>query len=139
MRVVDASVWVSHLTPADSNHLNSLRWIDDYTDSGGELLVPTLLLVEVAGVIARLSGQPSMGRQAAEQLYNTPGVRLVDLDDQLAVSAAQIAADFRLRGADAVYVAVAARFNAPLITWDKEQLTRAAPIVAARTPDTDTP
>ena len=40
----------------------------------------------------------------------------------------------RLRGADAVYVALALLMNSPLVTWDKEQLTRAAPIIETLAP-----
>jgi predicted nucleic acid-binding protein len=48
--------------------------------------------------------------------------------------AARCALDLRLRGADAVYVAVAHSLQVPLITWDREQLTRAAGRIAVRTP-----
>lgn len=38
-------------------------------------------------------------------------------------------ADHGLRGADAVYVASAARHNLPLVTWDEELLRRVGRIV----------
>ncbi|MGH2594072.1 MAG: PIN domain-containing protein, partial [Anaerolineae bacterium] len=49
---------------------------------------------------------------------------LVPLDIPLARRAAHIAIAHRLRGADAVYIAVAEAFGATLITWDAEMLQR---------------
>lgn len=46
----------------------------------------------------------------------------------------RMAADHRLRGADAVYVAVARRFGTVLVTLDAEQRTRSDARVTALTP-----
>ena len=40
-----------------------------------------------------------------------------------------------LAGADATYVAAAARLDAPLITWDRNQLERGGQRVTAHRPD----
>ena len=48
---------------------------------------------------------------------------------------ANIAAQYLIRGADAVYVALAAELDVPLVTWDHELLTRASVVVDVRTPD----
>ena len=49
-------------------------------------------------------------------------------------TAAAIAAQQFLRGADAVYVALAGQLRMPLVTWDKELLERAAAVVPTLTP-----
>jgi predicted nucleic acid-binding protein len=46
-----------------------------------------------------------------------------------------VAADLGLRGADAVYVALAHQLGLTLVTWDREQLTRTASMIVSRTPD----
>lgn len=61
-------------------------------------------------------------------------VRLVTVDAALAELGAVTASNFRLRGADALYVALAVRLGAPLITWDDEQRQRGGGIVQAMTP-----
>ena len=48
------------------------------------------------------------------------------LDEPLVRLAARLAGDLGLRGADSVYVAVAARLRAPLVTLDGDQGDRAA-------------
>jgi predicted nucleic acid-binding protein len=63
-----------------------------------------------------------------------PNIQFADLDFLLAQQAALIARTQRLRGADAVYVAVAQVANATLITWDTEMLQRASAVVATLTP-----
>jgi predicted nucleic acid-binding protein len=60
---------------------------------------------------------------------------LLQIDDDLARRSAGLAADLRLRGADAVYVSVADRLNLPLVTWDSEQLNRGSLAIEVRSPD----
>jgi predicted nucleic acid-binding protein len=95
------------------------------------------LLTEVAGAIARRTGKPELAHQAVKRLLNIPSLRLVASDQQLGTAAARLAADLRLRGADAMYVAVAYRLNIPLVTWDREQLERTQNFIVAYTPEDD--
>ena len=46
-----------------------------------------------------------------------------------------MAIELQLRGADAIYVALAAQIGIPLITWDREQFERGAQRVITRQPD----
>ncbi len=96
--------------------------------------MPVLLLVELAGTVSRTRRDPLRARVVVLGLRGLPHLTLVDLDDALAQEAADLATDHRLRGADAVYVALAHQLGIPLITWDREQLTRAAARVAVQTP-----
>ncbi len=132
--VVDASVWVSSLTPGEVHHSASQQWFAAYLAASGRVVAPTLLLVEVAGAIGRQSGDRILGQQALNLVLRLPVLHLVTLHRQLGISAAQLAADLHLCGADAVSVAVGEYLDVPLITWDREQLTRAAGRIAVRTP-----
>jgi len=134
MTVVDASVWVSRLVPQDVHHVQSRSWLEQYTADGNLLVAPVILLPEVAGAVARRTGLSELGQQAIQAILRIPGLRLVTLDSRLGLEAARLAADLRLRGADAVYVAVAHRLRLPLITWDEEQRLRAATAIVVRTP-----
>ncbi|MGH2558398.1 MAG: PIN domain-containing protein [Thermomicrobiales bacterium] len=96
---------------------------------------PTLVTAEVAGAIARLSGNSEAGHQAAARLRSTYGVELFDLDDEREANGAQLAANLRLRGADAIYVAIAHEVGAPLATWDREQRERASVLIHAFEPE----
>jgi predicted nucleic acid-binding protein len=135
--VVDASVWVSRLVPQDVHHQASRRWLEGLVSDGGVLVGPALLLAEVAGAIARRSGQPNLAERAIEGMLRVPGLRLVSVDPGLGRAASRLAARLCLRGADAVYVAVAHHLHIPLITWDLEQQGKTRDLIEVRTPETD--
>jgi predicted nucleic acid-binding protein len=132
--VVDASVIVSRLVPHDVHHEASRRWLTRHVADGGLVIAPALLLPEVAGAVARRTGEPRLARRAADAVLHLPALRLVPVDDVLAGSAARFAAQLRLRGADAVYIAAAARLRLPLVTWDLEQRDRAARLIEVLIP-----
>jgi len=133
--VVDASVWVSHLLQQDVHHSASRQWLSGILQRGEAIAGPGLLLAEVAGAIARRTANPQLGHRAVAHVSSTPGLRILPSEPELAMLAARLAADLRLRGPDALYVAVAQRLNIPLATWDKEQLARADAVIASFTPD----
>ena len=126
MVVVDASVWVARLVPQDSFHQPACEWMAARRAANTFLIAPSLLVVEVAGAIARRTGDPDLARRALEALPRLPGMRLVEMENSLVMEAATLAANLGLRGADAMYVATAATLGLPLCTLDKEQASRAA-------------
>jgi predicted nucleic acid-binding protein len=132
--VVDASVWVSFFVPSDVHHAVSRQWLQQHTASGGLLIEPTLVTLEVAGAISRRIGRPEVAHQAVRQVQRISALRLIPLDQHLGTLATHLAADLALRGADAVYVALAYQLGIPLVTWDDEQRTRATTIIATQTP-----
>jgi predicted nucleic acid-binding protein len=134
MIVVDASVWVSRLVSQDGNFAASERWMAAQRARGTLLVSPSLLLCEVAGAISRRTGQPGLGHKAVSHLLRLTGLRLVNMDEKLVRTAAGLAADYGLRGADVVYVALAKQLNLPLATWDCEQLQKASEIIRTQTP-----
>ena len=121
MSVIDASVLVSIYHEPDAFHEASLAWLQHHIDSGAMIVAPLLVLSEVSGPIARKTGTAQKGNEAVQQTYMLPNLILVPIDEDLANFAAQLAAELKLRGADAVYVALAAQLSLPLISWDREQ------------------
>jgi predicted nucleic acid-binding protein len=132
--VTDASVWVSHLISQDFHHAISRRWLTEVVKGGAVIAAPALLLAEVAGAIARRTRDSDLGHRAVKHILSTPGLRLVHTDSELSMLAAQLAASQRLRGADALYVAVAHHLEIPLVSWDQEQTGRVAGLITAYTP-----
>jgi predicted nucleic acid-binding protein len=63
-----------------------------------------------------------------------PNITMVALDVALSHQARALAAQYGLRGADAVYAAVAQQAGSTLISLDHEHLTRLGSIVMVRTP-----
>jgi predicted nucleic acid-binding protein len=131
---VDASVWVSYISTYDANYARAQNWISLYLANGGSLVSPILLVVETASAIARVTQNLVAARHAISQLYSFPRIRLVPLGQALIDDAADVAVSFGLRGADSFYVAVAQQLAIPLITFDNEQLTRPASVIATIRP-----
>jgi predicted nucleic acid-binding protein len=123
--VLDASVWVSRLISQDEFHASVKLWMEQQREAGVEFISPALLLAEVGGAISRRTGNPEFGELAIDQLGNLPGLRLVEMDNDLMHDAAHLAARLGLRGADSVYVAVACQLDLPLVTFDLDQSDRA--------------
>ena len=132
--VVDASIWVSRLVSADVHHPVSETWLETFVGGGGQCVAPVLLLAEVAGAISRRTTEARLGQAVLKLLLRMPALRIVNVERRLGTSAAQLAADLGLRGADAVYVALARQLKVPLITWDQEQLDRTGTIIVAHQP-----
>ena len=132
--ITDASVWVSFFVAADVNYVASRNWIDSHTRASGMLVAPSILLTEVAAALSRRLGRPQLALQVVGSLSRLNLLRIVQMDGQLRTGATDIAANYRLRGADAIYVAAARQLGITLLTWDTEQLTRPASIITAVTP-----
>ncbi len=107
MTVADASVLVAHFHHQDRFHQQSTAWIGHHLLTGGVIVAPRLVLAEVAGAIARRTGDPALGHDAVQRIHAMPALSLIPVTEALADLAATLAADLRLKGADAVYVAVA--------------------------------
>lgn len=131
---VDASVFVTAFNPAEPDHPDAAALLNRLREAGATMALPTLVLPEVAGAIARALGQEQLARAFAGEIANLSGVVLVPVDARLAEQAAEVAARHRLTGADAVYVAVALRFSASLVTRDREQRQRVSGLLPAHFP-----
>jgi predicted nucleic acid-binding protein len=134
MYTIDASVHISALNPAEADSATSQAFLALVWQHRLPLFCPTLLLVEVAAVVARTLDDTDRAMALAEALRGLPNQTLVPLDEALAGRAVALAATVRLRGADAVYAAVAQRYGATLITLDHQQLDRLPPLVSTALP-----
>ena len=131
---VDASVFLNGFNPYETGHVESRRFLESLREQAIPIIVPTLLLPEVAAAISRGRDDADLARRFTAALRQLPHLILVGLDETLAGQAADIAAQNRLRGSDAVYVAVALRFGSTLVTLDKEQHDRVSSLISARLP-----
>ncbi|MDJ0754808.1 MAG: type II toxin-antitoxin system VapC family toxin [Ardenticatenaceae bacterium] len=135
MIVIDASVWVSHLVASEINHVVSRRWLSDLVKSDLMIIAPAILLPEIGGAIARRTGEAELGHRAVNHVLSTPNFRVVSTDSEVGMAAAHLAAEYRLRGADSIYVAVAQQLKIPLVSWDREQIDRASGLIDAFRPE----
>jgi predicted nucleic acid-binding protein len=134
MYVVDASVWVARFVERDRFHSASYQWILNTIPAGVPLAGPVLVLPEVAGAVSRMTGDPDEGRRAVRLLSSLPGVTLLPVTEDIAQRASDMASSLRVRGSDAIYMALAEETNMALISWDDDHLERGASVVNVHRP-----
>jgi predicted nucleic acid-binding protein len=110
MRLVDSCGWL-HLfknTALADKYRNILQ------EAESEIIVPTIVLYEVAKVLKRDVGE-SVVMECALRMQQA---KIVGLTDVLALEAADIALEHGLAMADAIIYATAQRYDAELYTSD---------------------
>jgi len=107
MYTVDASVWVNGFDQREAGHATSRQLLEVLRTRALPIIVPNLVLAEVAGAISRTRNDPVRAEAFATTLGRLPNVTVVALDVALGHQARALAAQYGLRGADAVYAAVA--------------------------------
>ena len=134
MPVVDASVWVAINHAADPAHPRCIGWLEAARASGERLLAPTLLVAEVAAAVRRLTGQETLASEVVEKLLTLGVLDLISLDLERSRRASALAAATGVRGADALYLALAQERGDVLVTIDRQQCERGGAIVEIRQP-----
>lgn len=134
MAVVDASVYIALINADEAGHAASWRWYIQTVRSGEQIYAPTIILGEVAAALSRGMNDSDLARRATRRLERSRAIELVAVTVALGKAAALIAADHRIRGCDAVYVALAHSRHECLVTLDQQQLDRGSAVVETRQP-----
>lgn len=134
MYTVDASVWVNAFDQQEPGHLVSRQFLEVLRRQAFPIIVPNLVLAEVAGAIGRTRRTPDQAQMFALALSRLPHVTVRVLDEACALHALTLAAQQGLRGADAIYAAVAQDTGSTLVTLDNEHLTRLVNLLPVCTP-----
>jgi predicted nucleic acid-binding protein len=104
---VDASVWGNGFDRREAGHATSRQLLGVFRTRALPIMVPNLVLAEVAGAISRTRNDPVRAEAFATTVGRLPNVAVVARDEALGYQARARAAQYGLRGADAVYAAVA--------------------------------
>jgi predicted nucleic acid-binding protein len=134
MAVIDASVYVALINAHEKDHARSWAWFEQAKVEQEPIVAPAILLAEVAAALRRGVGDLALAHRAVQQLKRSGVIELVSVTLAMAERAATIAAEHRIRGCDAVYVALADQLGDCLVTLDQQQLERSTAIVSAREP-----
>jgi predicted nucleic acid-binding protein len=134
MAVIDASVAVALVNSREQEHKSSWAWLEQAREMGESVTAPAILLAEVAAALSRGMGNPALAQRVVQQLVQSELVELVPVTLILAQQAATMAAEHRIRGCDAIYVALAEQLGEQLVTLDRQQLEWGAAVVMVRAP-----
>ena len=129
MAVIDASVWISFFLESDIHHSRARELIHSLLQNENETVrIPNLALVEIAGTLSRVTRSSILANKSI-RILEALAVEVHELDEPLSKLATELASQLALKGADAVYVALARDLADTLVTFDKQQWERAAKIV----------
>ena len=134
MAVIDASVYIALINAHEQDHARSWGWFERTQAAPDPILAPVILLAEVASALSRGVGDTELAHKVIGQLKRSGVIELVPVTLALAENAATIATNHRIRGCDAIYVALADQLNQALVTLDRQQLERAPGIVKVHEP-----
>jgi len=134
MYCIDASVLTNSQLEHEEFHEYSKKLMGIIKDKGITVLIPEIALPEIASALARGTDDTEEALTFVNELKLLPNFVFIPVDRELADLASRLAAEYRLRGCDAVYVAVALLFNTKLISLDKQQRERASNCIDALTP-----
>jgi predicted nucleic acid-binding protein len=126
---------VNAFNPHEHGHAASLQLLTVIQERADPVVVPVLVIPEIVAAVARASDDRAGALEYADATAALPHVTLVTLTPATARQAAELAATYRLRAADAVYLAVAHRYGTTLVSRDREQRTRGSAVVTCRTPE----
>ena len=132
--VIDASVLIAAFKNNEPAHPASADFLEATVAYPVTLCSPAILFVEIAGAFSRPTHNPDYAARVIREMRALLEIELYPIDSDLASNAEAIAQNFFLRGADALYIALARRMNAPLVTLDKEMLERAPPVITCLSP-----
>jgi predicted nucleic acid-binding protein len=129
MAILDASLYVALVNAHEKDHARCWAWFEQVQASGEPVMAPVILLAEVAAALSRGVGDTALAHRVIQQLTRSKVIELMPVTRRLASQAAAIAATHRIRGCDAIYIALAQQSAERLVTLDRQQLERGAAIV----------
>lgn len=124
MLALDANLWVSAFDAADPFHDDSVAVFRAAAERGLPLAGPAYVVLETVCALARRVGDAAVARAAGEKMAEHPGLHLEPLTGALLAHAELLGVERRLRAADALYAATAAKLGCALLSWDSELIAR---------------
>jgi predicted nucleic acid-binding protein len=110
MNIIDSTLWLEYF--ADTEAGNIVSSVIENTD---ELIVPTITIYEVFKKLLLEANEDD----ALFAIAHMKQGQVIDLDDELALSAAKIGKDHKIPMADSIIYATNIKYNCILWTQDK--------------------
>lgn len=111
MNLVDSSGWLEYLADGPNS-----RFFASAIENTSRLLVPTICILEVAKRVLQQRDESDMLEAVALMQQGL----LVEVDAELALSAARLGRDHKLALADSIILASARRYDATIWTQDAD-------------------
>jgi predicted nucleic acid-binding protein len=110
MNIVDSTLWLEYFAGTDAGNV-----VSDVIENTDELIIPTITIYEV---FKKLLLETSEDKALFAIAHMRQG-KIVELSDELSLSAAKISNDYKIPMADSIIYATNLKFNSTLWTQDK--------------------
>jgi len=134
MYCLDASVIISAAKPDEFYFEKSKAFLNQIREKEIKVFLPEIIIPEIASGLLRATKNPKISYRLALSLRTVPNFSFVPVDSKLANLASWVVCQIKLKGTDAIYVALAYDYNLELITLDKEQLKRSKKLIKVTRP-----
>ncbi len=134
MTVIDASVYIALVNEDEPGFAASWQWLLTVQSNRERLAAPVIMMAEAAAAISRGKGDVVHARRVIRRLQQSRLIEFWPISFELAERAAEIAAEHRIRGCDAVYVALAEQLGTDLVSLDQQQLERGTAVIPTNHP-----
>ena len=110
MNIIDSTFWLEYFSGTEAGNI-----VSELIESVDKLIVPTITLYEVFKKLLLETTEDD----ALFAIAHMKQGNIIDLNDELALSAAKISKDYRIPMADSIIYATNIKFNCILWTQDK--------------------
>jgi predicted nucleic acid-binding protein len=110
MNVIDSTLWLEYFAGTEAGNI-----VSEIIENTNELIVPTITLYEV---FKKLLSETSEDDALFAIAHMKQG-KVIELNDELSLSAAKISRDYKLPMADSIIYATNEKYNCILWTQDK--------------------
>jgi predicted nucleic acid-binding protein len=129
MATIDSSVLLALFNAGHPQHATCLAWFREAIADGEPLRAPVTALGEVAFAISDGTGDKQLARDVATQIRHSALFELLPVALPLAERSMAIAAEHRISGGGALYLAVAETLGDRLVTLSPELLAKGNGVV----------
>jgi predicted nucleic acid-binding protein len=126
---VDSSVLVALFNSRHAQHGTAMGWFREAIADGEALRAPVTALAEVAFAISEHTGDKQLARDVVTQIRHSSLFELLPVAMPLAERSMVIAAEHRVSGAEALYLAIAETLNDRLVTLSPDLLAKGNELV----------
>ena len=120
---IDSSVWVAAFLKDEKHNETAYNFIASLIESGEDIIIPVTVYIEIMMALSR-RGAGELIESTSQFLLTIPSLQFVELTYPRMIDIVETTASLRLRGMDAIVVAVAHEYGSQLATLDRELAER---------------
>lgn len=134
MYCIDASVIVNSQLEREPHHNQSKAFLIMVEEKNLRVFLPEIVIPEITSGILRATMDEDFAFQFVNNLRSISNFLFVPVDSKLANLASWIICKTGLKGADAIYIALAFNYNLELISLDNDQLEKGKKLIRVQRP-----